>query len=242
MAKKDEEKNIEKDKEIKKGEEKKQEKNKKEKKSKKNGCLIKIVFFIIIIGILVWILGFNAFNIRDKYLRSGLEKIPIIKNILPPVEEKKEEKIAQKSENEKTIDELTKTIDEQNKEIQRLQVFEKSQLQFKKDKEEFDKMVALKEPKEYVAYYEKISPENAEKLYTQSIEKTKKDKKFKEYIKTFEAMKKEEVSAILEELLLTDTDLVITILENVSSEKRAEMLGAMSPKNASTCSRLLSPK
>lgn len=212
--------------------------------NKKRGRLFKLIIagiiFIIILSISVAILGFNLGNIRDKYLRPGLERIPIINNLLPPLEE---EQIQEQPVDEKqqTIDSLTAEIEELNKEISRLKEFEQAQLEFKAEKEEFDKMIALNDPKAYSNFYETISPENAEELYKQAINQEVVDKEFKDYIQTFENMKKDAAATILEELIITDMDLVITILNNLSSKKRSEILSAMDPQNAASCSRLLSP-
>ncbi|WP_250278419.1 MotE family protein [[Clostridium] colinum] len=210
-----------------------------EPKKKKGGCLFKILIILIIIAIPVALISFNVGNIRDKYLRPGLEKMPIIKNLLPPLEETEEE--VPIDEKQQTIDALTKEIEELNKEITRLKKFEETQLQFKAEKEEFDRMIALKEPKAYVDFYETIAPENAEELYKEAVNKQITDKKFKDYIRTFESMKKDAVATILEELMITDMDLVITILDNLPSEKRSEILSAMDPQNAASCSKLLAP-
>ena len=102
-------------------------------------------------------------------------------------------------------------------------------------------MIALNDPQAYANFYESISPENAEELYKQAINQEVMDKEFKDYIQTFETMKKDAATTILEELIITDMDLVITILDNLSSKKRSEILGAMDPQNAASCSRLLSP-
>lgn len=211
------------------------------KKTKKRGCLLKLILLFGFIGLLIAILGFNAFNIRDKYLRSSLEKVPIIKNLLPelPVEETLEDKI---SPEEEMIASLNERIAELNSEVNRLKVFEGTQLQFKNDKEAFDQMIALNDPKAYASYYESILPENAEELYKQVVVADVKDAKLREYIKTFENMKKDSASAILEELILTDIELVITILENVNSEQRGDILSTMKAENAATCSRLLYPE
>lgn len=212
--------------------------------NKKRGRLFKLIIagiiFIIILSISVAILGFNVGNIRDKYLRPGLERIPIINNLLPPLEE---EQIQEQPVDEKqqTIDSLTAEIEELNKEISRLKEFEQAQLEFKAEKEEFDKMIALNDPKAYSNFYETISPENAEELYKQAINQEVVDKEFKDYIQTFENMKKDAAATILEQLIITDMDLVITILNNLSSKKRSEILSAMDPQNAASCSRLLSP-
>lgn len=210
-------------------------------KKKKGKGLVKFLIVIIIIAIPIVLISLNVGNIRDKYLRPGLERIPIIKNLLPPLETDNEQTEEVVDEKQQTIDSLTKEIEELNKKITRLKEFENSQLEFKTQKEEFDKMIALNDPKAYSSFYESISPENAEELYKQAINKEVTDKRFKEYIQTFETMKKDAVATILEELIITDMDLVITILENVSSDKRSEILSAMDPKNAASCSKLLAP-
>lgn len=210
-------------------------------KKKKGKGLVKFLIVIIIIAIPIVLISLNVGNIRDKYLRPGLERIPIIKNLLPPLETDNEQTEEVVDEKQQTIDSLTKEIEELNKKITRLKEFENYQLEFKTQKEEFDKMIALNDPKAYSSFYESISPENAEELYKQAINKEVTDKRFKEYIQTFETMKKDAVATILEELIITDMDLVITILENVSSDKRSEILSAMDPKNAASCSKLLAP-
>ena len=212
-----------------------------EPKKKKGGCLLKLLIFLIIIAIPIALISFNVGNIRDKYLRPGLEKIPIVKNLLPPLEEEQQQEEEVVDEKQQTIDSLTKEIEELNKEVTRLKEFEQAQLQFKAEKEEFDKMIALNDPKAYASFYESIAPENAEELYKQAINQEVTDKRFKDYIQTFETMKKDAVATILEELMVTDMDLVITILENLTSDKRSEILSAMDPKNAASCSKLLAP-
>ncbi len=208
---------------------------------KKRGCLIMFIISSIIIITLVAILGFNAGGIRDKYLRSTLEKIPIVKNLLPPLKEPEieENKI---SPEEETINSLTSEIEKLNEEIKRLKEFEANQLQFKAQKEEFDRMIALNDAKAYATFFEGIEPENAEKLYKEAVQKVELDKEFKNYISTFENMKKDAASKILEELVTTDTDLVVTILKNLSGTKRSEILSAMDSKNAAAISKLLYPK
>ncbi|MDE6357318.1 MAG: hypothetical protein K2L15_01865 [Eubacteriales bacterium] len=213
------------------------------KPKKKKGCLIMVILSVIIIAILVAILGFNAGGIRDKYLRNTLEKIPIVKNLLPPLEEENlnnEEQVETVSKEQETINALTLEIENLNAEIKRLKAFEENQIQFKAEKEEFDRMIASNDPKAYSEFYESIAPENAEKLYQEAVQKAETDKQFKDYISTFENMKKDSAAKILEELIMTDMDLVVTILENLSSTKRSEILTAMDAKNAAACAKLLS--
>lgn len=217
-----------------------------EKKSSKKGCLVTVIIFVIIIAILVAILGFNAGGIRDRYLRTTLEKIPIVRNLLPPLNEENLNTSEIQGENisaeQQTIDALKAEIQNLNAEINRLKAFEESQVQFKTEKEEFDRLIALNDAKAYSAFYESIAPENAERLYQEAVQKANIDKQFKDYISTFENMKKDAASKILEELIMTDMDLVITILENLSSTKRSEILSTMDAKHAASCAKLLSPQ
>ena len=210
---------------------------------KKGGCLLKLIIAIIIIALPIVLVSLNVGGVRDNYLRPVLEKIPIVKNLLPPLESETDANVEEQplDENQERIDALTKEIEDLNKEINRLKEFENAQLQFKADKEQFDKMVALNDPKAYSSFYESIAPENAEELYKQAVNKEVTDKALKDYIQTFENMKKDAATKILEELIITDMDLVITILQNLSSEKRSEILSTMDPKNAASCSKLLSP-
>ena len=210
---------------------------------KKGGCLLKLIIAIIIIALPIVLVSLNVGGVRDNYLRPVLEKIPIVKNLLPPLESETDANVEEQplDENQERIDALTKEIEDLNKEINRLKEFENAQLQFKADKEQFDKMVALNDPKAYSSFYESIAPENAEELYKQAVNKEVTDKALKDYIETFENMKKDAAIKILEELIITDMDLVITILQNLSSEKRSEILSTMDPKNAASCSKLLSP-
>lgn len=210
---------------------------------KKGGCLLKLIIAIIIIALPIVLVSLNVGGVRDNYLRPVLEKVPIVKNLLPPLESETDANVEEQplDENQERIDALTKEIEDLNKEINRLKEFENAQLQFKADKEQFDKMVALNDPKAYSSFYESIAPENAEELYKQAVNKEVTDKALKDYIQTFENMKKDAATKILEELIITDMDLVITILQNLSSEKRSEILSTMDPKNAASCSKLLSP-
>lgn len=215
------------------------------KKKSKKGCLIMFIISIIIIAILVAVLGFNVGGIRDKYMRPVLEKIPIVKNLLPPIEDTTEGEDNNKeklSEEQQTIEALKKEIESLNAEIKRLKEFETAQLQFKAEKAEFDKLIALNDPKAYSTFYESILPENAQKLYQEAVGQVQNTKEFKDYIATFENMKKDAAAKILEELIMTDMDLVITILDNLTSTKRSEILATMDPVNAASCTKLLSNK
>lgn len=204
--------------------------------------IVGVLIALIIIGSSVAIFGFNVGNIRDTYLRPGLEKIPIINNLLPPLEDEEViETVNQISAEELMIEELNLKIQELNAEIVRLSQFENTQLQFKQEKELFDQMIALEDPSAYANFYESVDPQLAQELYQQIIVKQNDDEEFLSYVKTFENMKAANATPILEELALTDMELLLMIMNGLTSEQRSNILTNMQPQQAATISRLLSP-
>lgn len=242
-------------------EEKSKDKKKKiDLKKKKKKSPLGFIFFLLIIGALVAVLGFNVLNLREKYLRTTIDKIPVVKNLLPATEEEqtpeneyskfsKNELIAQNQEFEKKAEEaenenkqLWEQINSLNAEIEVLKAVEDNQLKFKADKEAFDKMVAENDPEAYKSFYKEIAPENAEKIYSELVSKEQTDKQLKKYIQTFEGMKKDASAKVLKQMMGTDMDLVVQILDNISSEQRGNILSTMEPKDAAACAKRLAPK
>lgn len=233
------------------------EQKKKEKKEKKKGKK-KIIFLLpvlLLIGGLVAVIVFNVGNIRENYLRPTMEKIPVVKNLLPekPSQDEysnlsREQLIEQTkvltAENQKLSDDskvLTNRINDLNKEMLRLQEIENAQVQFRQEKADFDKMIASNDPDAYKSYYEKISPENADNLYREIVTDSQDDAKLKDYIATFENMKKDSAASVLEQMINTDMDLVVLILSNIDSEQRGNILSAMQPANAAAVTKRLAP-
>lgn len=189
------------------------EKSKKNKeKGKSKGKLIGLIFIIIIILIIATLFSlikFDVLGIGTK-LSPTLSSVPVIKNILPAQEDtssnmtKEELSTLNQSLEEanlsyvEIIDSLNKEIEELNSEIARLRELEDEQLQFKADKEEFDRLIALNDPSAYTAFYESISPENAEVLYQEAVAQNELSQEFKTYAQTFENMKKDAAASVLE--------------------------------------------
>lgn len=233
---------------------KKIEKDRKKGKKKKHG-IIPLLLIAVIVGALVAIFGFNAGNIREKYFRPILQNVPVVKNLLPEQTEddayamlSKNELINENkallAENEKLnsdIDALNNSIDSLNTEMIRLREIESQQLQYRAEKDEFDRMIAMNDPDAYSAFYESVDPENAERLYQEAIQSGENDKELKQYVQTFEGMKKSAAAKVLGEMIGSDMDLVVRILNNISSEQRGNILAEMDPKDAAACARQMAP-
>jgi len=250
--KKKKEKRKKKDKKIKKA---KKAKKAKSKKAKVLGFIIPV----IVIGGLGTGIYLNLWGVRDNYIFPLLQKVPVVKNVIPqPETEPKDEYSGlskselvqmnktlteEKEKMEENNTELNNKIKELDTEVTRLRDIESQQEQFKADKEEFDRMIAENDMDAYKKFYESISPENAETLYKEAVQENEADKKLQEYVQTFENMKKDAAASMLEEMIGTDDmDLVVRILDNISTEKRAEILATMKTENAAACAKRLAPE
>ncbi len=242
----------------KKAEKKEKKKKEKKKKGKGKGKII-LGFFglIIILGLVLFLL--NPFNWRDDYVYPFLRDVPVVGEWIPAAEEggeedeysglTKEQLIVQnkKLESEKKAleedkDNLTKRISDNDAEMKRLKEIEAEQVKFKSDKEAFDRMIAENDPNAYKTYYESVYPENADKIYKEVVTQEAVDKELKQYVQTFESMKKDAAAKVLEEMIGTDMNLVVRILNNISAEQRGAILGAMDSTNAAAAAKQMAPE
>lgn len=228
-------------------------------KKKKPKVLLFFITLLLITGFLIGILGFNLFNIRDKYLSDTLSQLPIVNNILyPENKEIKENNLDIKktkfsninnkeadeliSKYEKEIEELKKLNDIQAEQIVNLQEVQKEQAKFKKEKNEFDRMIAEGNKDAFKSFYESMYPENAEALYSEVVKKVSLNKEMKDFINTFEVMDKNKASQTLENMITTDIELVVLILKNISVDQRSSIIASMNPSNASIIIRAIAPQ
>lgn len=238
---------------------KKSEKKKSKKKDKKKGKgkIIASIIFLLFIGAIVAIFGFNVANIRDEYVYPALRDVPVVGDWIPEAENEEKDEYSgltreqlivqnKKLESEKKAleedkENLTKRISDNDKELTRLKEIEANQIKFQNEKEEFDRRIAENDLKAYSDYYESIYPENADAIYREAVIQEAADKELKQYVQTFETMKKDAAAKVLEEMIGTDMDLVVRILNNINSEQRGAILGAMEPANAAAAAKQMAP-
>lgn len=232
---------------------------KEEKKSIVSRVIMLLVMTFVIMGI-VAIFYFNVGNIKEKVINPTLKKIPIINNLINIKEDVKTEyedvsreeliiKINNLNEqlesNQKKIDDLNIQSDNYLIEIERLKKFEDEYVSFLKDKEEFDKYIVTSEKSPslevFADYYNKIYPKNADKIYREVILEIADNENLKKYAETYQQMDSINAAAIITELSVTDMELAITILNNIDSSKRSEILGSMSAKIASRITKRMAP-
>jgi flagellar motility protein MotE (MotC chaperone) len=231
-----------------------------EKNSKKKPPIMLRIFSILItiavIAFIAAVLKYNFLNIRDRYLNETLRKIPIVKNLVPADsqqdeqtntitnEELTKEIEALKLENANKDNELKKYQDDTSVtkiELDRLKEFEDMQEQFKKDKMDFDEMIALNDPNAYSSFYKEINKENEQILFEAAEANAEEQKQIKKYVANFANMDESDVAAVLELMIRSDRELVILIMRNLDSKTSGAILGEMTPENAATLAKMLAP-
>jgi flagellar motility protein MotE (MotC chaperone) len=128
--------------------------------------------------------------------------------------------------------------------VLRLQEFEQKQAEFQRIQTEFLEEVVYSEkgpgPEEYKKFYEAANPASWEYVYRQVVTQLEEDQKFQDYAKAYAEMKPKEVAGVFEEM--TDNlDLVAKILNAMSVEDRAKILGAMDAGVAAKLTKMMDP-
>ncbi len=258
---KKEQKRLKKEEKKRKKEEKKANKGNKSNKAEKKGgkgkkiigLFIKfIILLAILFGISFFLVSNGIFGLDNSPLKDVLMNVPYVNQFLSSGEveqgKTREELLIENDDYENKIQlledqlqtSLTKNEDLQL-EIERLSQLESDYLNFREEKDAFDLEVASGEKVNYANYYSSIYPENADDIYRQIISDIETDEEVKRYISRFEALDSGSSAAILEELVFTDLDLVVNIIDGMAVDKSAEVLEKMDSTNASTILKRLTP-
>lgn len=235
-------------------------------------AMVTIIIIVIWLAILALLIKLDVGGLGSTVMRPLIQDVPVINRILPApsnlgsnisvdqtgaedsnmgfnsVEEavayirQLERQIAQ-MESGSTTD--SARVEALEAEIERLRTFEKAQVEFQRIKDEFYNEVVYSDNgpglEAYAKYYESIEPERAESLYQQVIKQVESDKEMQDYVAAYMAMKPKEAAAIFE--AMTDNlALAARILENMDSDSRGKIMGAMKPDVASKLTKLMDPE
>lgn len=95
-------------------------------------------------------------------------------------------------------------------------------------------------PEEYKKFYEAANPASWEYVYRQVVTQLEADQEVQDYAKAYAEMKPKEAAGVFEEM--TDNlDLVVKILNAMSVEDRAKILGAMDAGVAAKLTKMMDP-
>lgn len=231
-------------------------------------AMVTIIIIIIWLAIIALLIKLDVGGFGSNVMRPIIKDVPVIRAILPaesslastlPNGELGGHGFESMDEAEAYISQLeyelanAKTsssdgsarVEELEAEIKRLKTFEDAQVEFERIKDEFYNEVIYAEQapsvEEYKKYYESIEPERAEILYQQVIAQVEADKEMQDYVSAYTAMKPKEAAAIFESM--TDNlSLAARILENMDSESRGKILGAMDSDVAAKITKLMDPE
>lgn len=134
-----------------------------------------------------------------------------------------------------------------NAEVQRLQEFEKMQVEFQRIRTEFYEEVVYNEKgpgaEEYRKYYEEMDQATADYLYKQVVAQAQEDQEVLDFVNTYSStgMKPKQAAALFEKM--TDNlPLVARILKAMPVEDRGAILGAMDADIAAKLTKIMDPQ
>lgn len=135
-------------------------------------------------------------------------------------------------------------IEELKAEKERLQKFEEKQVEFQRIQNEFYEEVVYSDKgpgaEEYRKWYEEMDPTTAEYLYKQAVVQLEESKEIQDYAQTYADMKPKAAAAIFE-TMTDDLNLVAKILNAMSVESRADIMGAMDSTIAGKLTKIMNP-
>ena len=136
------------------------------------------------------------------------------------------------------------TIDSLNAEVARLKQFEDKQVDFQRIQKEFYDEVIYSDKgpgaEEYRKWYEEMDPATAEYLYKQVVTQLEESQEIQDYAQAYADMKPKQAAAIFE-TMTDDLNLVAKILNAMSIESRANILGAMDSTIAGKLTKIMNP-
>jgi len=237
-------------------EQKKREKRAAAKRKGKGGKPVGLIVLFTILGLLLLFavaIYLDLFGLRTAITNNVLVKIPIVGSLVkqeeparpdPTLEELQAEYDALQTQADTDTAELLR-LRELNasylKELDRLKDIEDRHLQFKEDKEAFDKMVAADNLKAFAQFYETMDPANAEAIYREYARNASITKEMRDYVATYTAMDEANAAKTLEQLAGMDIDLVVRILLAMDAESRGTIMNEMTPQSAANIGRRMAP-
>ncbi|MCL2665922.1 MAG: hypothetical protein FWE82_09935 [Defluviitaleaceae bacterium] len=236
----------------------KKESGKKAKKKKKGFPVVPVLIILVIVGVLVAVFVFNAFNIRNQYILPFFRSIPLVGGLVPQEDPDADASVLPgmtveqltalvdelKMSNEKLNEDLKNANDLNNVNLQiinRLRAYEDMIEDFRTDKADFDAKIAKGDPQAFMLFFEKVSPDNAGRLYQEASLLYLYDSEYKKISNQFVEMDTSNAAEVLEILLPTNAEYVIKILQNMNTSNRAAILNEMEPSSVAIITRLMEP-
>ena len=242
-------------------------KDKRDREEKKgigaSAIVIMILIILLFLTLMALLIKCDVGGFGSEVLRPVFKDIPIINKILPDASDEEVAKesdypystLSEALDQIKIMDEqlnakdaeilgLNDKVAELTGEVEQLSTYKTEQEDFEAKKNQFyDEIVYgdyAPDADTYIEWYNEISPERAEEIYESMILARQADDEILERAKTYEEMKAKNAADILQ-TMKNDTDTVALIMNNMSAEKRADVLAAMEPDFAASITKKLLP-
>jgi uncharacterized protein YfbU (UPF0304 family) len=242
---------------------KKEKQEKKERKRRNRGFpVIPVVILLIILLSIVAVLYFDLFGVREQIVMPYIREAPVVGQLFPvPTEAPVDEELARiaemtPEETRTELDGLNYRIEDleaqlqaakdqkqlDDEQIDYLEGFELQIEEYRDIKERFDQIVVAGAGADaYIEFFETISPENAERLYRESLAESQYNSEIREQAATYAEMDEATAAAALDIMLGAYPDLCIAIVTNMSVEDRAAIFDEMTADRVAQITRLMSP-
>lgn len=231
----------------------------------KVGVFVVTLFIIAVwLGIFAVLIKWDVGGFGSTVLSPLLKDVPVISAILPDTKQQDAkadgdypyDTLAEAIEQIKSLELQLKTAQDQvaadnetasqlNEEINRLKTFEQQQSEYQQLKAKFDEEIVFNDNapdiSQYKAYYESISPDNAEMLYKQVVQQIQYSEQVQDYAKAYSEMKPAQAAGIFS-TMTNNLDLVAEILNSMKADARGKILGAMDPAIAAKVTKIMAPE
>ena len=123
---------------------------------------------------------------------------------------------------------------------QQLLAHEANKKQLDDMKYDLERIVATGDKEAFAQYFENVSPEVAQEIYSQIIQENKSDDEKRKFIKLFEELETKASAEIIETLGYTRIDFITDTLASIKKEVAAEIIGKLNPELAAQITLRLS--
>ena len=141
------------------------------------------------------------------------------------------------------IDVLLKQVQSLKAENERLAEFEKNQLAYEQDKREFDELIVRSgDQAAFADWYQKMNPDNAARLYQQTMADLAVKEELDELTKVYSEMKPKPAAKVLESMSTTRLEMVAMIIKNLDTAQAGKIMNELEPKVAARITAYLYPE
>ena len=222
-------------------------------KKKGKGKLIFFLILLLIIGGIAAVLILDIGGFRENVIMPYLRNAPIIGGFIPAAEEEDEELTPEEllqrytilSQQLESVQTQLALANEQNATyeelIDHLRAFENAWHLYRAARAEFEQMLALGDPENFIEFFDFVSEDNLELLYFQALEMAWFIEDLTELVATLNNMDESGAGEVLENLMTTDTQLMVDALWMMTPSRRAEIFDTLEADVVTRMILLMSP-